>query len=257
MDEDLLSRLSTVYVDQENKQIISTTKDMLWKQLKRDTPKIVESFDELFSSDVDQLSEVFGQVAGSVMMGLRGGNDLQKECNTVLLNTITTYVGALSLLREGHRLQPLMLIRSIVESLAVVIHLVLKPEDLDKFQNEQLKSTKCITSARAVIPFIGQLYGHLSNTVTHIAELHRKFNPLRLYEERDEGVSANFGYLKLTIWLALVTSEFLNFNLIGTPRYWSEPNKGQLKFEITSKEQSWLDTFFGKLEKYEEELHNN
>lgn len=253
MDEALFSRIATISINAKDKQIIYTTKDILWNQLKRDTPKIAESFDRLFAGDVDQMGELFGQVVGLVLEGMRRGNRLQDVCNTVLFNTINTYFSALSLLREGHKLQPLMLIRSVVESISVVLHIIMKPDDLTTFEKGTLKSTKCVTSAKNVIPFIGELYGHLSNTVTHIAELHRKLHLLREYEARDEAVSTNLGYLKLTIWLTYITSELLNIDLLATPRYWSAVGENGFQFKISDEEGEWLDEFFGRLEDSGEE----
>jgi len=241
-DKELFKRIASLTVHGDEKQIVFTTNDMLWNQLKRDAPGIAESFDNLFTDDMNALGGIYGEVAGILLHGLKKGSDTQQECPIVLLNALNTYFGAVNLFRSGHRLESLMLMRMLVESIAVTLHLKSNPEAMKSFQAGQLKSTKCISFAKKILPPLGELYGYLSDTVNHVHELHRKFNPLSKYTERDEAVSANFGYLRLLIWLLYVSSEFIFYDLISAPRYWEQFDKGY-KYNPGEDVREWMAGF--------------
>ncbi|MDO9317985.1 MAG: hypothetical protein Q7V56_07270 [Gammaproteobacteria bacterium] len=243
MDEELKRKIASVTIDSNEKLVLMTTKDMIWKQLNRDNLDIEKTFDSLFKSDIDSLSELYGEISGVVLNAIRAGNELQRECGILLLNALSTFMAAVQIFRSGHRLSSLMLIRSIVELLCVVNHLTVKPGDLKLFQKGHLKSTKCVTTAKKVFPPIGELYGQLSDNITHVAELHRSLNPISKYTSRDEAVSTNFGYLRASIWLVYVTAELSFFDLVSHHRYWREFEGKGYSFSPAEEVKSWMDTF--------------
>ncbi|MBB3231126.1 hypothetical protein [Halomonas stenophila] len=243
MDEKLKDQIASLTLDLKSENVVITTKDMIWKQLTRDCPDIERSFDNLFKTEVDELSEIFGEVSGVILNASIRGDELQKECSVLLLNALNIYIAALQNFRSGHRLSPLVLMRSIVELVSVVIHVKMRPKDLDVFRDGKLKSTKCVTTAKQAIPPIGELYGHLSNTVTHVAELHRNINAITKYTERDEAVNANFGFLRVSIWLTYVTTELVFFDLVSKPRYWVEVEGKGYAFSPGTEIKQWMDKF--------------
>lgn len=243
MDDSLKDQIASITFDQNEKLVLLTTKDMLWKQLNRDNPEIEQSFDSLFKSDVDELSELYGEISGIIINAIRAGNELQKECGILLLNALSTFMAAVQIFRSGQRLSSLMLIRSIIELLCVVNHLTIKPSDLDKFRKGVLKSTKCVTTAKKVFPPIGELYGQLSNSITHVAQLHRNINPISKYISRDEAVTTNFGYLRVSIWLTYVTSELAFFELVNEHRYWKDYKGKGYSFSPSEDVKLWMNKF--------------
>jgi hypothetical protein len=242
IDDEFLKRIASLTIHKGDRKLVFTTKDMLWNQLKRDGPSIAESFDRLFSEEIDSLGGLFGEVGGMLINGLDKGDEFQKESGFVLMNSLNTYVASLHLFRLGHRLESLMFMRMIVESISVVLHLKTHPNDIKLFQKGQLKSTKCVSSAKRVIPPLGEIYGHLSSTVNHIHDLHRSFNPLNLYKERDEAVSTNFGYLRLSLWMLYITAELIYYDFVAAPRYWKKCEQGY-RYNPSDEVNAWMRDF--------------
>lgn len=243
MDEELKKQIASITIDIDNKLVSMTTKDMIWKQLKRDGLDIEKSFDTLFSPDIDNLSELYGQISGIILNASRAGTELQKECGVLLLNALSAFMGSVQLFRSGHRLSSLMLIRSIIELLCVVNHLTIYPNDLDALRKGKLRSTKCVTTAKKVFPPIGELYGQLSNNVTHVSELHRNVNPIKNFTSRDEAVSTNFGYLRISLWLTYVTAELAFFDLLHDHSCWKDYEGKGYSFSPNEEVKAWMNQF--------------
>ena len=87
---------------------------------------------------------------------------------TVLTNALKSFTAAFLLIRTGWRLQPYQCIRNCMEALSVTLHLFMHQEDLDKFEKDELDSTKTIKSAKQLMAPFGKVYGALSEDFTHI-----------------------------------------------------------------------------------------
>ncbi|MDZ7840867.1 MAG: hypothetical protein U5R46_08625 [Gammaproteobacteria bacterium] len=237
-----------IYLDHTRRQIVSTTRDMLWNQLKRDTPEIERSFDALCEDDITALSGLFGESAAICMAGMSVTKDtddrLRNTCAIVMMNSFGYFVSALQLLRAGHRLQPPTMIRSVVECLSVVLHLIVKPSDFDEFEAGNVKSTKAVTTAKKVLPYIGELYGQLSSDFTHIRQFHQQPHPLTSYSDIDDAVTVNLMMLRLSCWLIYVTLELLFYDVVEESRYWEHRGKNEFAFNPPEGEREWMKKFF-------------
>lgn len=240
-------RPSTVFLDHEDQQILVFTADMLLNQLRRDSPKIEETFDNLCEADLLDLSNLMSKTSGLLGMGIkvasRHDQKLEKSCALLLLNASSSLVGAIALLRMGYVLQPGILIRSILEAVSTVLHLVQHPGDFKAFEMGKLQSTKTITAAKRAIPMFGNLYGRFSEDFVHISHLHQTVNPVSPYTERHEALEANLTFTRISSWLLYVTAELLFNELEPEPRYWKPEERGYV-FNPSPEEREWMTTFF-------------
>lgn len=100
-----------------------------------------------------------------------------------------------------------MLARSLIETIATVIVIAIRPTALAEFHAGQLRSTKCVGWAKDVIPSLGQYYGMLSEQFVHIGPAHAAFEPITLYREGDEDLKFIVSSLRGDIWLLYLAAE--------------------------------------------------
>lgn len=233
------------------------SKNVLTNQLKLESPAVSRTFDKLCKKEMDDISEQFSYVT----MYLHGMNledeksDVEKACSIMLMNAATSYLAAFSLLRNGFRLQPGIVLRNLIEALSMILHIFLNPSDLSQYEKGNLKSTKTLAEAKKVIPHLGRIYGYFSEGFTHIGSLYKGSHPLIPYEAKDEeALMINISFLKLSIWLLYVVTELICFTKVTSPRYWKIPGTDprMLQFAPSIDELEWMDTFleYEKWEKY-------
>lgn len=89
-------------------------------------------------ADLEALSELAGQAAGILLAGLSkatsNGDALRTQCAELTINALNAFSAAVQALRSGYLLAPGIVMRNVVETLAVVAHLLTKPRDLPRFQ---------------------------------------------------------------------------------------------------------------------------
>jgi hypothetical protein len=240
-------RPSSIVIDHERKTIYAFTNDMLVNQLRRDCPKIEASFDKLFDSDLQEISIPLSQSLSIIFLGLK--NFRREEfpvivaCGELLINASNSFASATALLRMGYVLQPGILIRSVLEAIATVYHLLQYPDDFKLFEKDELRSTKTIAAAKKVLPPFGQIYGYFSNNFVHISHLHQFINTVSVYTERNEAVNANISHLRMAAWLLYVTAEILFNEIVERPRYWKPVPPGY-SYDPSDEEKAWMDRFF-------------
>lgn len=241
-----LLRAEALIVDQNNKKLIVVTKDVLTNQLKRDTPQIAASFDALCGADIEELSEVLAQALSVVVAGMMlskdSGAKRKNSCGQLLINASNSFTAATQLLRSGYVLQPGIVIRSILESISTVLHLIDRPEDFSKYVSGELQSTKTIAAAKKAIPFFGILYKNFSENFAHIGEFHREIQQVKKYEAQNEALTLNLSFLRLTVWLIYLTAELLFNELVSKPRYWHREANGFV-YNPSEDELNWMKNF--------------
>lgn len=241
-----LLRAEALIVDQSNKRLVVVTKDILTNQLKRDTPLIAASFDDLCGTDIEELSEVLAQALSVVVAGMilskDSGAKRKNACGQLLINASNSFTAATQLLRSGYVLQPGIVIRSILESISTVFHLIDRPEDFSKYVNGDLKSTKTIAAAKKAIPSFGLLYKNFSENFAHIGDFHREIQQVKKYETLNEALALNLSFLRLTVWLIYLTAELLFNELTSTPRYWHRKANGFM-YNPSDEERNWMKKF--------------
>ncbi len=240
---------SAAVLDESSKQLIRFTEDMLINQLNRDSLEIEQSFDDLCMDDLKQLSRFLSQTAailhGGIIASINSNDELRLTCGQVLLNALSSFVATVQLLRSGYRLQPGILVREIIESLCIVLHLVVNPDDLGRLKHGKFQSTTALATAKKFIPLFGNLYGFFSSQYTHIGKFHLSIQPVIKYSGKDEALTLNLSFLRISLWLLYITSELTYYDLVISPRYWESLNHKGFKYNPSTKEKKWLRDFLG------------
>lgn len=125
------------YVDPTGQAVFWFTKDVLINQIRREGPRIAASFDQMCEQDLDGISEEYARVTSLCVAGLSSEQleaALRSACGHLLMNALKSISAATELLRLGYVLQPNIVLRSAVECVAVVLHLLARPQDLGKLQ---------------------------------------------------------------------------------------------------------------------------
>jgi hypothetical protein len=128
-----------VVVNHERRSKMVFTTNMLVNQVRREAPKIGESFDRLCSQELESMSELCSQVWFYLYSGfseaVANDDELRMASGELLLNALNTFVAAVELLRSGYWLQAGILIRNVVETISTVLCLFSNPDDLDAFRS--------------------------------------------------------------------------------------------------------------------------
>jgi hypothetical protein len=236
-----------VLVDVEARQRIIVSSDILINQLRREGPKIEASFDSVCAQDLRELSDLLSTSLGFIFSGLRisarEGRELEHAAGHLLMNASNTLGAATAVLRMGYVLQPGILVRSFLEAISTVLHLLQVPKDFKAYQEHTLPSPRTIAAAKKVLPPFGLLYGHFSDNFAHIGKLHKTITRVAEFKRGDEALEVNLGFLRLATWLLYVTTELLYHRLFAEPRYWRRVDEGYM-YDPPEKERVWLDGFF-------------
>jgi len=224
------------------------SKNILVNQLKIAAPTIEKSFDSLCDPDVQELSEFLSETLALLLSGHRAASNRNRElhriCAELLMNAGNSFCAALTLLRTGYVLQPGIVLRSLMESVSTMLHLVQFPKDIVAYKNDALKSPKTISSAKKLLPPFGGLYGFYSENFTHISRLHRSVEPVRAYESRDEGLELNLAFFRMSAWLLYVATELLFGELLEETRYWKFRDDVVTSWAPSAQERDWMSSFF-------------
>ena len=221
-------RLYAQFVDLEDRLRIAVSNDVLFNQLRRDCPRIANSFDNMCAPDLEALNkEVCHFVATVAEVSTRfPQGPLRRElcatCLALLSNAMQTFIAAIELTRRGYRLQPGILLRNVLESVSTVCHVVIDPRGAKKLKDGTLSSTRTIASAKKIFPPFGRFYGLLSDSFTHIGHLHSSLNSgndIKEYEVGEEALDFNLNALRFAIWSINVTAELAFFDSLSNHRY--------------------------------------
>lgn len=238
----------TRLMDHQGKRVIVVSNDFLLTEFSRDLPKIQQSFDALCDADMREISELMSTVVsflmGALLASQRNNQDRPRVTGVLLFNAANSLAAAIHLLRGGYTLQPGMIIRNIVESCCAAIHLFLKPEDVPRYEQGRLESTRTISTAKKALPPLGELYGNYSKNFSHIGKLHRSFQRVTSYKERNESLETNLMMIRMTAWILYVTSELVFHPFASPSRYWQKV-EGGLRYSPSDEEKSWMNSFFG------------
>ena len=231
---------------------IIVTNDLLINQLRRDSLAIAESFDSLCDNDLREMSKLFSEASAIVIKALHANHPLSSQQSwaaEVLINIANSISAAAYVLRGGYTLVPGTILRNAIEAMAVCLHGLQHPSDLEKIKSGGFNTPHAITTAKKVIPPFGQMYGLLSNLFTHISPLHQKIKPIEPYLERHPGLEMNLKTLRAAIWFFYVVVEFSFVGSLGaSARYWKMETPGIGRYDPSGEEKAWLMSYLGPIE---------
>lgn len=234
--------------DVEQKTIHVLTDDMLVKQLQRDAHRIGASFDRLCLDEIRTMSRLFSRLSLGLYAGIRKAtndeDELRTSCFHLLSNALHSFIAAATILRNGFRLQPGVLVRNILETLTAVICIFSSETDWRDFKADRLKPEQKIGAANKVIPIFGRAYGYFSERFAHIRAGYGEPNWLVSYESVDEPLRANLYFLKLSLWLIYVVVELVFFEM-SKPMCWERLDPGVYCYRPTQEGTEWETTLLG------------
>ncbi|MGZ5147362.1 MAG: SEC-C metal-binding domain-containing protein, partial [Burkholderiales bacterium] len=180
-------------------------------QLRRDAPRIAQSFDRLCEPDLVVLDKYASRCFFAVYVGLdkakAQGEEWRSACGWLLMNALSTLVSAIDLMRNGFILQPGILIRNILEVLTAVLCIVMDKEHWKAFQADRLKPEAELKTANKVLPIFGQLYGFFSGQFAHVRKCYAQLHPIIEYPSHNyKPLSANVGFARMALWLIYVVT---------------------------------------------------
>lgn len=211
---------------------VAFSEDILLNQLRRDCITIGESFDKICGDDLQTLSRVQSRAISILHQGLhvKGQETLFAKTGALLMNANSSFIAAVHLLRSGFVLQPGILIRSIIEQVASVLHLIQTPTDLKNLDDGTFNSTKTIKGAKNILPIFGIMYGYFSDEFAHIGKLHVSTQPVTHYKSRSEPLLSNLQALGAALLLIDTATELLFFELVPKKHYWESRGPGRYVF---------------------------
>jgi hypothetical protein len=240
-------RIHSAIIDHERERAVFVSNDVVTNTLHRDLPRIAQAFDELCADQIAELdhaaAKLFSRFAEIFTRAPLSSSDLFRTLWHLITNAANTNMAQLALIRSGFRLQPGCLARGVIELLCVVCHLALHPDDLQKFHEGKLPSTKTLAAAKEVLPPMGLVYGQLSNTFVHISHLHTGLNPVQPYEANDTSLDVNMMHVKMCLWLVLVITELAFFPWLSSPQYWQSMGGGAYRYHPEPEEDAWMQRF--------------
>jgi hypothetical protein len=173
---------------------------------------------------VQRLDRIYSMAASIVVLGKQQAESEQDEIRAclaiLLLNVMKSFTGAFALLRTGWRLQPFMCLRNAYEALGVAIHLVQHPEDLLRYKNGKLDSTKTISSAKHLLPFFGRIWGDFSEQFTHVGTPFRHIQKGSFYTKDETDLWHALLHLTFFILFTYEVAELVFYDSAPVRHFW-------------------------------------
>lgn len=222
----------------------------LMNYLKSGTEANVNSFDRLYQKELGEISTIHSHILALCRAASHDArkteDSCRRECVVLIWNALHTTVAALELLRRGFKLQPRILLRNVLESVSVVLHLCHSENGLRKFTRGTLKTQPCLTSAKKVFSIFGPWYGLLSEHFTHIGLPHRLLHRDNIpFEKRTDELNDIVGSIRACFWFIYVAGEFPFYHLLTNPRYWrpSQDGSPSLYVDPSPEGKAWQQTY--------------
>ncbi len=137
------------------------TNDILRKTISLDGPRIGSSFDRLCETELTSIDELFSAAAFIILAGFKRAVDEEFQAHqtmaSLLYNAGSGLAAATQLIRLGHTFSVCVVARNVLEMIATVLHLGIRPSDLERFLKGDFESSKAISSAKKVLPPFGGL----------------------------------------------------------------------------------------------------
>jgi hypothetical protein len=219
---------------------------MLLIQLRK-TVETGSDFDRLYGDDVQEISKLYSESLAYIWFAAENsaGNvkSLRSVQSRLLFNAAKSFSAAVHLLRTGYVLQPGILARSSLETMNVAVYLCVKPNDLQRYEDGNLESTRCIGEVKRVLPRFGELYGELSEQFVHAGTMHALPSYSLTYKQHHPAIDANLLILRRVAWMLYVATEFVFIEHFTEHRYFKRQESGEYVYRPSANELEWLATF--------------
>lgn len=237
--------VAAVLLDPGRKRTIVVTKDVLVNQILREGPMIAKSFDRLTEAHIRQMSAILADAMSVIFPHMVvDSEDYKPTCARLLASGTTAFMASLEVARHGFRRPYGTMARTLIETLATVLHIAVKPGALKQFNAGTLQSTKSIAVASKVLPPFGRQYGMLSDRFVHVNKSHAGFDRIAAYDKDDDAIGFIVLSLKSNAWLIYAVAELVFHDDIVSPRYWKNVGHGAFAYDPSNDERNRLKKFF-------------
>lgn len=220
------------------------TRYAIINQMNITAQEIELSFDKCFQKRLAVLSDELAFTYGFILHGTEMASkltDIQIQCYPLLFNAWNTLCGSLDLARRGYRLQPSILMRSVIECIAAGIYLLKNPHKSAEFQAGRIKTSAMIASAKSVFRPIGDHYGLYSNLFAHTSHIHRTPTVVDYYDEADRQSNHTLAFIRSANSMLHMTFELCFYFTIKEPVFWKNVGSNQFVLDPTPTAAERLD----------------
>lgn len=230
-----VEEIAGVFTNEEKGERMIFKRNQVINQLQKICPEINSSFDEVYEDEFKSISSELSEILPILFVGyqdaLKNNDELLITCGDLIRNSSNTIIAAVQTLRCGFRLQSGILLRSVIEMCATVVHLIVKPEDLKAFLNDELKSTYSISVANKQIPLFGRAWGILSKKQIHINSIHTEWYPHKKFEDKSEiPTEVTLGVIGLVSVILRITTELTFYSNVDEHTYWKSAGENKVAF---------------------------
>ncbi len=150
--------------------------DILISKLVRDDDGIAAGFDAAFAKELGHISRRLASIGARLRLvefrfGPEPEDKLKGRICGILSNALASIMGAVVLARSGLPLQGGTLLRATCEGINSAIALDRCPEQLEAYERGAFDSGKALSEAKKSVPYLGKLYGVMSEHFAHLGSL--------------------------------------------------------------------------------------
>ena len=196
--------------DSESQTLTAITGDVLTNQLKTELPKAERTFDQAHKADLVELSREIAQTIPPIILAMESKDDALALQGVLLSHAMNTLVGALVLLRGSILPQPQVLLRNMLETMALAVYVANHPQDREKVEQGKVQSSKCVTELKEVVWPVGPLYGLLTNSYSHVGPAYFFPRTMEPFPPDDRTPDIVMGHLRICLWILQVVCEYIH-----------------------------------------------
>jgi hypothetical protein len=237
------------YVDQLDDSCITVMSDAFAKQLSQCAANIV-TFDAKYKREMGEMVDLANEIILLLTFVHKRFDRLDATRQIlfgILANGFNTFNGGLLLLRAGLPLQESVLYRNLLEAVCSAVFLFFHQDRRDEFLTGKLPSHVTVSTAKAIFPTLGRLYGELSNDYAHIGKYHHEHVAIRDFTMCDVGGTVILFYAKPMLWLLYVVCELCFYDVSQRRWYWRQVEPGAYEFDpYPGTRQEWHRRYFGE-----------
>lgn len=226
------------------------TKETILRQLASTSNDISKEIDKTYAQELSYMAEEMA-VSYQILHDIINREDQSKisdadfQSALFFWTALNTYLASVELFRRGYNKEPQMLIRNVIETFSAAYDIHKNPEKLNILRQKpkNFDSKQSIKIAKEVHPSIGQMWGILSGSFSHVSMFHtlpHRKTPLcigGLFDPKDQLV-AICGilpplYLVLDILNSILEITFISEVL--TPRFWKKTSQDTYEYAVPDK----------------------
>lgn len=192
--------------------------------------EVLNKFGERINSSINKLANIYFILNSLINTATtKELSEIEFDSQMLLWQGTNSFIATLQLIKQGYFLEPQIILRSVIENLALTLDLKSNPLKYSLFERGKLSGEKSITEAKKIIPQIGMIYGLLSEVahpskrfMGHYVYLERKTMLIGggVVEEYLHRVKLNLSvldYLLMVYWSAV---ELIFLRYIKNPNFW-------------------------------------